>query len=104
MPLLETILEIDNSSDQKEARVLQEYKYSNTDEETNLHCIAKILNLDKNGPKVLFSHRNCIQFFEDYFLGVFPDLFEFLISENRNKKEYFIGLRGEGLGVKIEPI
>ena len=27
-----------------------------------------------------------------------------MISETKGKKEYFFGIRGEGLGIKIQPI
>lgn len=41
---------------------------------------------------------------QTYFAEPYEELIEFMVSENRGKKEYFIGLRGEGLGIKIEPI
>jgi hypothetical protein len=50
------------------------------------------------------SFKNCIQFFIDHFLNPFPHVFEFIVGENRGKKEYFFGIKGEGLGIKIEPL
>jgi hypothetical protein len=41
---------------------------------------------------------------QTYFAEPYEELIEFMVSENRGKKEYFIGLRGDGLGIKIEPI
>ena len=52
----------------------------------------------------VYSHRNCVQFFIDRFANPYPNHFEYFVRELKGKKEYFIGLRQEGLGVKIEPI
>jgi hypothetical protein len=41
---------------------------------------------------------------QDEFAYRFEHVFEFVINENKGKKEYFFGLRGDGLGIKIEPI
>lgn len=103
MPLLKIILQIDNTNP-GQARVLNEYEYSITDQQSNINCVSNILNLDRNGPKVLSSSKNCIQFIQDYFVGSYPEIFQFIISQTKGKREYFVGLRGEGLGVKIQPI
>jgi hypothetical protein len=96
------ILEIDNTNPEQ-ARVLREHEFAQNDPQANLATIARVLDLDKNGPKALTSHSNCVQYFQDYFLSAYPEVFEFLVSESRGRKEYFFGLRGEGLGIRIEP-
>lgn len=102
LPLLGVVLEIDNTNPEQ-ARVLREHGFAQNDPQANLATIARVLDLDKNGPKLLASHSNCIQYFQDYFLAAYPEVFEFLVSESRGRKEYFFGLRGEGLGIRIEP-
>jgi hypothetical protein len=103
MPLLKIILEIDNT-DEMEARVLADYEYSHLNERDNLACITRILNLDRKGSEVLANHRHCLEFLEQYFAFRYEHIFEFMINENKGRKEYFFGLRGEGLGIKIEPV
>jgi hypothetical protein len=40
----------------------------------------------------------------EYFAAPHGDIIEFMINERNAKKEYFFGLRGGGLGIKIEPL
>ncbi len=41
---------------------------------------------------------------QEYFARKHEDIVDMLINEKNNKKEYFFGLRGGGLGIKIEPL
>lgn len=47
------------------------------------------------------SCSSFIQFFRDKFLDNYPETLEFIVNEHRGRKEYFIGLRGEGLGLRV---
>jgi transcription elongation factor GreA-like protein len=81
---------------------LREYEYSLANEQVNLNTAAAILECDKEDERELFAHKNFIQFFREKFDGPYPEHFEYFVNEGKGqKKEYFIGLRGEGLGVKI---
>lgn len=99
LPLLRIALDIDNS-DPQHGKILAQYDYSSKNEKQNLNTISKILKLDKNAQK-LYSYRHFLSFFEENFYKVYPNVFELNITGNNGKKQYFMGLKGEGLGIKI---
>lgn len=69
--------------------------------EENRSIVGKILGIRQEEYIRLDSYSNCIQFSIDHFLKRYTEEIEYVVTRNLGKTEYFIGLRGEGLGVRV---